>query len=286
MRRIFLLTHDHLAMAVDEVLALTGSKPIMLSDGLLLVDTAVTGLAARLAYTRAVYRLLFRCGEGALSQEVGSVGWANVVKGSLAVRFPGDREMERKLASVILTKVKDQVVDLRSPDTLIEFFKAADDILCGILEAENPGGFEGRKSHKRKAPHPSSMHPKLCRWFVNRTGIRRGTVIDPFCGSGGILLEAGLMGLKVEGYDIEQDMISRAQENLSELKMGVSLTCQDALQIKGKLRFVATDLPYGRATKASPLMPLYDGCRDLIERQNRRANARIGGCARHSPHHA
>jgi len=58
---------------------------------------------------------------------------------------------------------------------------------------ELKSGFGKRKPHMRPGFHPSSLNPKLARAFVNLTGIRKGTIVDMFCGTGGILIEAGLI---------------------------------------------------------------------------------------------
>ncbi len=44
------------------------------------------------------------------------------------------------------------------------------------------------------------MSPKLARCMVNLTGVKENDlVLDPFCGTGGILIEAGIMGARVIG---------------------------------------------------------------------------------------
>ena len=68
--------------------------------------------------------------------------------------------------------------------------------------------FEERKVQHRPFFSPISLHPKLARVLVNISAIKRDeTLLDPFCGTGGILIEAGLIGAKVIGSDIEEKMI-------------------------------------------------------------------------------
>jgi len=52
--------------------------------------------------------------------------------------------------------------------------------------------------------------------MVNLSGARR-EVLDPFCGTGGVLIEAGLIGLEVYGFDIQQSMVEGCKEILSTL---------------------------------------------------------------------
>jgi len=272
MLRLFHLSKDHPEMARDEVIALAGDNVSHQFDDILVIETQAESLHSRLAYCRAVYRFLFICDEPSLAKTIDSVDWPSFYKGSFAVRFHDGKSKEKAVAVAIASKLSSPKVDLKSPNTRIELFKRGDRILCGILEGENDQDFESRKTHNRKAPHPSSMHPKLCRWFVNRTGIKKGVLIDPFCGSGGILIEAALMGFDVGGYDIDPPMIDRSRDNLEGSNVEIHLEVKDALSMKDKMAFIATDLPYGRATKANDIIPLYGGFLDLLEKN-------LTGCA-------
>ncbi|MEK6857065.1 MAG: DNA methyltransferase, partial [Nanoarchaeota archaeon] len=106
--------------------------------------------------------------------------------------------------------------------------------------------------------HPSSMHPKLARALINLTGIEKGKLYDPFCGSGGILIEAGFMGLEPVGYDIDEEMLRKAKKNLEFYKIKkFAIKKQDATKINHKIDFLATDVPYGRGTKKINCEELY-----------------------------
>lgn len=259
-------------MARDEVIALAGGRIVHQFDDILVIDSDAEGLHSRLAYCRAVYRFLFICDEPSLAKTLDSVDWPSFYKGSFAVRFHDGNSKEKAVAVAVASRLSSPKVDLKDPKTRIDLFKRQDKILCGVLEGENDQDFESRKTHKRKAPHPSSMHPKLCRWFVNRTGIKKGTLIDPFCGSGGILIEAALMGFDVEGYDIDPPMIDRARDNLEGSGVKAHLEVRDALSMDKTVEFIATDIPYGRATKAKDILPLYEGFLDILENN-------LTGCA-------
>lgn len=110
--------------------------------------------------------------------------------------------------------------------------------------------FSKRKPHLRPGFHPSSLNPKLARAFVNLTGIQKGTIVDMFCGTGGIIIEAGLIGLNIIGYDIDKEMLDKAELNFKHYKIkNYKLYLQDATKIKKKYNYIVADLPYGHATK-------------------------------------
>ena len=76
--------------------------------------------------------------------------------------------------------------------------------------------------------------------------------MDPFCGTGGILLEAGLIGAKVIGSDIEEKMIEGCKKTLDHYNIkNYELFCCDIGDIAKHVKnvdAVVTDLPYGKST--------------------------------------
>ena len=154
---------------------------------------------------------------------------------------------EKELAKYIWHSVKNPKVDLENPKTKIELFFVEDKVYCGLLIYENEEEFESRKSHLRPFPHPSSLHPKLARALINISGIKDNEILfDPFCGTGGFLIEAALMEMKIIGYDINKKMVGGCKKNLEYFKIkNFKIKIQNALKIDGKFDYVVTDLPYG-----------------------------------------
>ncbi|MHA2159041.1 MAG: TRM11 family SAM-dependent methyltransferase [Candidatus Thorarchaeota archaeon] len=63
-----------------------------------------------------------------------------------------------------------------------------------------------------------STSPKLCRSLLNLAGARPGdTVLDPFCGTGTLLMEAAILGMKCIGIDIDSDQVQGARSNMKWL---------------------------------------------------------------------
>jgi tRNA (guanine10-N2)-dimethyltransferase len=60
-----------------------------------------------------------------------------------------------------------------------------------------------------------STSPKICRTLLNLAGARPGdTVLDPFCGTGTLLMEAAMLGMKCIGVDIDGDQVHGTKTNL------------------------------------------------------------------------
>ena len=157
---------------------------------------------------------------------------------------------EKNLAGYIWRAVKKPKVNLGNPKTHIEIFFAKDKVYCCLLLGKLKHSFEERKSHLRPRPSPISLHPKLARAMANLTGAEEDEVIlDPFCGSGGILIEAGLMEMKTIGYDINKKMIWKSMVNLKHYKIkNYKLGIKDFFKINKKYKYIISDLPYGLNT--------------------------------------
>ncbi|MBN2600081.1 MAG: methyltransferase domain-containing protein, partial [Candidatus Thermoplasmatota archaeon] len=134
-----------------------------------------------------------------------------------------------------------------------------------IKKAEvNTSSFQQRRGHLRPFLSPITLHPKLARALVNLSCIKKDELLlDPFCGTGGILIEAELLGMTVIGSDIEKKMIQGCQKNLEYYNLkNYQLFCADIGEIKkhvSSVDAVVTDFPYAKATttKGEHLTKLY-----------------------------
>ncbi len=248
---MFLLSKENIELARAEVLALTNAANYEVDDNILILDTKEERLYARLAFTKAIYRFLFSCKEDELEKSLKGFDWKSIYDENFCIRTHGGiKQKEKDLASYVWNSVEEPRVELKYCKTKIELFKLANKIYCGKLLHIVTKDFLKRKSHLRPALHPTSLSPRLARAMINLTGIKKGDVYDPFCGSGGILIEAGMMGFKTIGLDINDYVLKKARENLDYYGIRyVELEQRDALTLKKKLDYVVTDLPYGRNTK-------------------------------------
>ncbi|ASJ02815.1 tRNA (guanine-N2)-dimethyltransferase [Thermococcus profundus] len=159
-------------------------------------------------------------------------------------------DLPRKLGGVIHSK--GFKVNLSKPDNLVRAY-CGEKLYAGIrLRYFDPKDFERRKAHHRPFFRPISLHPRFSRALVNLTKAKR-EILDPFMGAGGILIEAGLLGLKVYGVDIRPEMVEGAETNLRNygvrdytLELGDATRLEELFPNK-KFEAVATDPPYGTA---------------------------------------
>ncbi len=104
-----------------------------------------------------------------------------------------------------------------------------------------------QRGTNRPAPRPDiAMSPRLARVLLNIAGLERGqTVLDPFCGSGTILMEAQSMSLRCLGLDSRASRVEETRENLKwsadGATMGYDVRKGDARDLWRMLRGTKAD---------------------------------------------
>jgi len=162
-------------------------------------------------------------------------------------------EVERELGEKI-GKLSGFRVELKNPKVTVSCF--TDGCFFAGIKLKINQKFSSRKAQHRPYFSPVSMDPKIARIVVNLTRIKTGAnVLDPFSGTGGILIEAGLMGMKIFGSDIDERMVDGCIENLKFYGICGEIRRADALNLKENLQkpvdAIATDPPYGKSSFTS-----------------------------------
>jgi len=139
-------------------------------------------------------------------------------------------------------------VNLSSPGAVYRAILSEDRCYFGrVLFTIDRGAYDSRNPGRRAFFHPGVMMPRVARALVNISCASRGeTLLDPFCGTGGILLEAGMLGINAIGCDFDPVMVHGSRQNLrSAVLLGAdaaSLPFRDA-----SVDAVVTDFPYGQS---------------------------------------
>jgi len=180
--------------------------------------------------------------------------------GSVAVRAVDVRgttgvdtqRVEDELGSVLVDRGFD--VDLEDPEHELRALFAGETCALGWLVAAIDRGGSDRQPGDRPFFQPGSMDPMLARALANVAGAKPGaTVLDPMCGTGGILIEAGLVGARAIGVDAQAKMVTGARENLAAYLDGDWALLQgDAASLPvgdDAVDGVVFDAPYGRQSK-------------------------------------
>ncbi len=248
MYHLLLLSKENLKLAKEEALSIANTKNYRLIKNYLILETKKTDFS-RLAFTKKVYQILFTTKKNNLSKKIKTFNFNKYYKKDFAVRS-NVTSKEKEISSLIYEKLKNPKVNLKNPKTQFEFFFINKTVISCLL-LHKILSFEKRRPHLRPGFAPISLHPKLARAVVNLTRIKpKQILLDPFVGTGGILIEAGLINCKLIGSDISKEMLKKCKLNLKNFKLRARLIQEDATKIKVKADAIATDPPYG---KASPI---------------------------------
>jgi tRNA (guanine10-N2)-dimethyltransferase len=172
------------------------------------------------------------------------------------------RAAERRLGDVLVDRGFD--VDLDVPDhTLVTLF--SDTAAVGWLTADPPRGYGDRQPTEKPFFQPGSMAPADARALANLAGAGPDArLLDPMCGTGGLLVEAGLVGSAVVGLDAQAKMAAGTRENLAHyLEDGYAVCRGDATRLPfadAAFDGVVFDAPYGRQSKVE-----HESLRALVE---------------------
>jgi tRNA (guanine10-N2)-dimethyltransferase len=277
MQYLFELSKEHPTIPFSEVFSCLKAEKIKyetkkLNSDLLIIETVnnidkIRRIANRLSFTFCINQFLFSCPNDEI--EINAEKKPIKKEGSIAVRCRNrsqNIDSEKIIKDLATVYTKNRQVILRDPDVEIRALITDNEVNVGIKKyVINRTQYEQRKVQFRPFFSPISLHPKIARALVNISQIRKNeTLLDPFCGTGGILLEAGVIGAKIVGSDIENKMIVGCKKTLDHYKIkNYELECCDIGKIKNlvkKVDSIVTDLPYGKSTttKGENMKPLYD----------------------------
>jgi tRNA (guanine10-N2)-dimethyltransferase len=280
MQLAFELSGEHKTLPKAEVRAgLDASgvayEELTFSDRLLLVDVPQFSpenerldlLSRRLGMTHRVYSVL---GTSALDEKgilkvVKSVDLAAIMgaEHTFAVRnrfmhknslYSRRDELLRQVGECITRA--GYTVDLKKPsNTFVLLLTAQKCFFCLLVHSVDKRQFEAKRPHFRPFFSPVVIMPKIARALVNLSGVNAAELLlDPFCGTGGILIEAGAIGAEAIGADVQGKMVGGARENQEFFGLQGDLMISDASKIPlrdNSIDAVVTDMPYGRASFVS-----------------------------------
>jgi tRNA (guanine10-N2)-dimethyltransferase len=224
----------------------------------------VNTVQRRSAYTMASVLELFSCKaqEAEIKKAADATDFNNVINEgeNFAVRIKRVKEyspksdtmnLERKLGKHILNNTTKTKVNLKKPDKTFFGVLTSNKLVFGIKLTEiTPKTFSERRPRKKPFFHPSAMPSKLARCMVNLARAKRGElVLDPFCGTGSVMIEAAFVGCQVLGFDVQRRMAEGTRRNLKHFRVEPEgLVIADSRKMPWtRIDHVVTDPPYGKS---------------------------------------
>ncbi len=219
-------------------------------SGILVAQTTAdpAKIEARVAFSRRVGRLVPDC-------ELDGRDLSLLRRGTYRVRVFGDGSEERAIITTVAEKVGGRV-SLGDPD--VEVSAYAGEGGARLLAITSPRsmrqGWATRRPRSRAFFHPSAIFPKLSRALVNLSGVQPGEAfLDPFCGTGSLLIEASLVDAEPVGIDLSRKMVRGSRRNMIKYArpwLGIVRGDTRKLPVR-EVGGIATDIPYGRASSAA-----------------------------------
>ena len=206
-------------------------------------------IAKRVAFSR-------RVGELITEEDLGEIVSARLRGSTFRITVFHTRR-GRTATSDVIAYVASKVhgeVDLESPDYEIT-------VVCGGLNyyaLTKPKlmrqDWIRRRPRGRAYFHPAAIYPKLSRCLVNLTRVGAGEIIlDPFVGTGSLLLEADIVGANAVGMDVSRKMTLGAianQRKFGQEWLGVIQSDSRRIPLR-TVHSIVTDVPYGRASSTT-----------------------------------
>jgi tRNA (guanine10-N2)-dimethyltransferase len=281
MQLAFELSGEHEALAKAEVFACLDALRVAyeerkLSDRLLVIDAQLSPeselldvLSKRLGMTHCIYDVRgtseSKLDETEILKIVENADFDAVMKkgDTFAVRVRVTHKssfyLRRKdLPAMVGACIKRRGynVNLENPSkTFVILLTAQTCFFCLLLHSVDKKQFEGKKPHLRPFFSPGVIMPKIARALVNLSGVKdKELFLDPFCGTGGILIEAGMIGARIIGADVQDKMVKGAEGNLKSFGLTGDSIVSDATKMPlqdNSVDAIATDMPYGRSSLVS-----------------------------------
>lgn len=171
-------------------------------------------------------------------------------------------DVERRVGGSIYRKGFS--ADLKDPDVEFRAILSEKCIFGSVIASVDRSAYEARAPHKKPFFYPGVLRPRVARALVNMALIQESDVVfDPFCGTAGILVEAGIVGAKVLGIEVRYKIAVGADMNLKHFNTNYTMMMGDACKAPLKdetVDAVIADPPYGRSARieAESLHHLYE----------------------------
>jgi len=186
---------------------------------------------------------------------------------SIAVRWSRHGERKPGVKGIELAKEMGGIltdagykIELENPEQVIELLIDGEELYWGypLLKEPPRKGWKERVATQRPFFKPVSLDPRHARLMLNLAGTK-GPLLDPMCGTGGVLIESASSGIESTGVDLDPEMVAGTLQNLEWSDTKARVICGDAtrlseLDITG-IRMVCFDPPYGRNAWRSDSTP-------------------------------
>jgi len=178
-------------------------------------------------------------------------------------------ELEKKLGAILWRRGAE--ISVSKPEVIIKVYIPDRAYIGYLLYSIDKKQFIERQPDLKPYFRPGVILPKLAKALVNISGVKEEEILlDPMCGVGTILIEAGLMGIEFVGVEVFSNIIKGCAKNLSHYNLPLNLVRGDVKKLPFKeesIDSIVTDFPYLKSSKSyGKLEELYDRSLSEFER--------------------
>jgi tRNA (guanine10-N2)-dimethyltransferase len=180
-------------------------------------------------------------------------------------------------------------IDLKTPDHVVFAWLVDGRITVGLRRGLiDRGAYDARCAFDRAHFSPVTLHPRRAASLLHLAQVQPGgRVYDPFCGTGGLVLEAAVEGYDAWGSDLDAFMVQGTMTTLADAALeplaGTVFEADvgDTPRLVGTVDAIVTDFPYGRASgsEGEDLRRLYGRALDAFAQMLPRGGRAVIGHA-------
>ena len=208
----------------------------------------------RLGMTKRVSKIFYKDKERNLENIVNEIPQIDIGQNTFAIRQISKKTMsEKDVATTLGRKIPNHnKTRLERPEVKILYYAGTETIISIWDQTLETYYKRCLKHHIKNRPFfsPIGIHPRIARSMINLANCSEGeTMIDPFCGTGGMLIEARDMNINAIGIDIIRKMVNYSIGNLEHYGLKAKVVEGDIESSKEyQFKAVVTDPPYGLST--------------------------------------
>ncbi|MFP3946868.1 MAG: methyltransferase domain-containing protein [Archaeoglobaceae archaeon] len=260
MKYIFFLSGENIELAQEEIIHLFQKSSILDTEGQIAIVEVETsrgseGKFDRLALTHEVWRFVGSCGVEELEDifkglEIPSKKvCVRVLRGCTKA---DSASMERRLGEILWER--GARISVSSPEVVIKVYIASKAHVGILVHSRNKKQFLERQPDLKPYFRPGVIVPKFARALVNISEVERDEILlDPMCGAGTILTEAGLMGIDFVGVEAYADIVEGCALNLKHYGLPANVLRGDVRNLPFKdetFHTIITDFPYLKSSRS------------------------------------
>ena len=224
-------------------------------------------IIARLSMTKRISKVIFSSSKDDIEDILKDLKEIKIDDLDIAIRQINGKNLNSEQVTLLIgEKISEKnETKLDGPQVTVLFYKNENFFISLKYSGKNTGYKKCLKHHISNRPYfsPIGIHPRVARAMINLSNCADDrTLIDPFCGTGGVLIEGADMGLEVIGIDLKDRMIEFSKGNLRHYGFKGKLINSDFKEV-ADLNFgsIVCDPPYGIASTSGG-----ENIRELMER--------------------